>query len=74
MVLITIDRFIETYGINGMLGAVGTPSGKVDQVDHRISLNKYTISVIGVFRSLVDTKPDVGSRLSIGILLNSPYN
>ena len=74
MVLITIYRFIEAYGVNGMLGAVDISGGIVGQIDHRISLNKYTISVIGVFRSLVDTKPDVGSRLSLGISLNSPYN
>lgn len=74
MVLITIDRFIEAHTINGMLGAVGSSGRIVNQVDHRISLDKYIISVIGVFRSLVDTKPDVCSRLCVGILLNSPYN
>jgi hypothetical protein len=72
MVLITIDRFIEAYGINGVLGSIGSSGGIVSQVDDRISLDEYTIAVIGVFRSLIDTKPDVGSRLSVGILLNSP--
>jgi hypothetical protein len=72
MVLITIDRFIETYGIYGVLGAIGSSGGVVSHVDDRISLDEYTIAVIGVFRPLIDTKPDVGSRRSIGILLNSP--